>query len=73
MFGFNRLCASRTGVTFSSVMILCITTEGLIPFKSAMVHPIAARLVTNTSINFFSCSMVKFDAIITGRVLPSPT
>ena len=39
MFGLSFRCISLDGLAFSSKYILCVQMRGLIPFRSATVHP----------------------------------
>ncbi|KAJ0770565.1 hypothetical protein HanPI659440_Chr07g0259091 [Helianthus annuus] len=53
-------------------MILCMTIDGLIPLRSAIVHPIALLFSFKTSNNACSWANSKLEAIMTGKVSLSP-
>ena len=53
-------------------MILCMHVAGLIPFKSAIVHPIAPLYLESTFSNASSCGPVKSLEIITGKLSLEP-
>ena len=72
MLGFSQHCASREGRTPSSRWIWCIQIEGLIPFKSTIVHPIAYLCSFNTSNRLFSWSFSRSKAMMIGMVLLDP-
>jgi hypothetical protein len=68
MLGFSQRYASRDGLTPSSRWIRCIQMDGSIPFRSAIVHPIAYLCSFNTSNRLSSWSFCRSEAMMTGRV-----
>lgn len=61
-----------TGLWLSSINILCMHNEGLIPLRSKIVHPKAYFLDLKTRNSLSSCSSDKEAFIITGKVAFSP-
>ena len=66
--GFNLLQGSTIGLYLSSIKILCVQIEGLIPLMSEMVQPKAFLCSRKILSNFSFFTSLKELLIITGKV-----
>ena len=72
IIGFNLLYCSIEVLAFSSIRILCIQINGLIPFKSSIDQAMASLCFLRISTTFFFFSTVKFATKISGFDYFSP-
>ena len=70
--GFNLLWCSIEGFALSTIRILCMQIDGLIPFKFLIDQAIASLYFLRVSTTFFSFSEVRSVAMITGLDFSSP-